>query len=65
MDTLTAVLAGLAPSVGVGALFVVVMRALIRADRRERAALARLDAEEGADGAGAAAPPGTTPTGGA
>ncbi len=36
------VLAALAPSVGVGFLFFLVIRALIHADRRERAALARM-----------------------
>ncbi|MBO1752971.1 hypothetical protein J4G33_14250 [Actinotalea sp. BY-33] len=34
------------PSVGVGMIFWFAMRAIIRADRRERMALARLDAEE-------------------
>ena len=37
------VLAALIPSIGVGALFYYAMRAMIGADRRERAALAELD----------------------
>lgn len=40
------VLAGLLPTVAVGALFYVVIRAILHADRRERAALARMEAEE-------------------
>lgn len=39
-------LAALVPPAGVGLLFWFVMRGVIQADRRERAALARLDAEE-------------------
>ncbi|QJW35801.1 hypothetical protein [Cellulosimicrobium protaetiae] len=39
-------LAALIPSIGVGVLFYVAMRAIVRADRNERAALARLDAEQ-------------------
>jgi hypothetical protein len=35
----------LIPSIGVGVLFYFAMRAIVRADRNERAALARLDAE--------------------
>lgn len=42
-------LAALAPSVGVGLLFWFVLRAIIQADRRERAAIARLDARESAE----------------
>ncbi|MDF9878565.1 hypothetical protein [Cellulosimicrobium cellulans] len=38
--------AALIPSIGVGVLFYVAMRAIVRADRNERAALARLDAEQ-------------------
>ncbi|SEJ39145.1 hypothetical protein [Demequina mangrovi] len=38
------VLVGIVPSIGVGALFWFVMRAVIRADRNERAALAQEDA---------------------
>lgn len=37
------VLAALIPSIGVGVLFYYAMRAMIGADRRERAALAELD----------------------
>lgn len=40
------VLAALLPSVGVGLIFWLVIRALMNADRTERAALARMDAEE-------------------
>ena len=42
---LTAV-AALVPSVGVGFLFYLAIRALVNADRTERAALARMDAQE-------------------
>ena len=38
--------AALIPSAGVGFLFFLAIRALVNADRTERAALARLDAEE-------------------
>ena len=38
------VVAALVPSVGVGLLFWFAMRAIIGADRRERAAIARLEA---------------------
>ena len=41
-----AVLAALVPSAGVGFLFWLALRAIIGADRRERAALARLDRAE-------------------
>jgi hypothetical protein len=40
------VLAALVPSVGVGLLFWLAIRSIVQADRRERMALARLDAEE-------------------
>lgn len=50
------VLAALVPSVGVGLLFWLAMRSIIGADRRERIALARLDAEDSV-GPGAGAPP--------
>lgn len=46
MDGFLDVLAALAPSVGVGLIFWFVMRAVIHADRRERQALARIEAEE-------------------
>ena len=46
MGTLGEVLAALVPSVGVGVLFFLVIRALVNADRNERAALARLEAQE-------------------
>lgn len=39
-------LAALLPSLGVGFLFWLAVRAMIQGDRRERAALARLQAEE-------------------
>lgn len=39
-------LAALVPSIGVGLLFWFVVRAMIAADRRERAAMAALDREE-------------------
>ncbi len=46
MNGLLIALAAIAPSVGVGLLFWYVMRQVVSADRRERAAMARLDAEE-------------------
>ncbi|GAA1730468.1 hypothetical protein GCM10009809_27520 [Isoptericola hypogeus] len=54
MDNFLAVLAALIPSVGVGLLFWLAMRKIVRADRNERLALDRMDAEEReqADGAG-------------
>lgn len=39
-------LGALVPSIGVGLLFWFAIRAMINADRRERAALAKLDAAE-------------------
>ena len=36
----------LLPSIGVGWLFFIVMRGIIRADRREREAIAQMDREE-------------------
>ncbi|NLE72603.1 MAG: hypothetical protein GX609_11035 [Actinomycetales bacterium] len=44
MATPLEVLAALAPSVAVGGIFWFAMRAIIRADRRERAAIARMEA---------------------
>ena len=46
------VVSALIPSIGVGVLFYFAMRAIVRADRNERAGLARLDAEQvsGVDG---------------
>lgn len=46
METWQAVAVGLIPSIGVGLLFWFVMRAVLRADRREREALAQIDREE-------------------
>lgn len=46
MATPLEVLAALAPSVAVGGIFWFAMRAIIRADRRERAAIARMEASE-------------------
>lgn len=40
--------AALLPPIGVGLIFWVVMRAIVQADRRERAAVARLEAAEDA-----------------
>ncbi len=39
-------LVALVPPLGVGFLFFIVIRAIIHADRRERAALARMEEEE-------------------
>jgi hypothetical protein len=46
MSGLEAVLISILPSVGIGLIFWYVMRAVIRADRRERAEIARIDAED-------------------
>lgn len=55
MDTFLAAAAALAAPVGVGILFTIAIRAMINADRNERAAMARIDADEksrrGADAA--------------
>ena len=48
MSGVDAVLISIIPSLGVGLIFWYVMRAVIRADRRERAELAKYDAEEAA-----------------
>lgn len=45
MSTFWAVIAGLIPSIGVGLLFWLAMRKIVRADRNERVALERHDAE--------------------
>lgn len=54
MSTFWTSVAALVPSIGVGVLFYFAMRFIIRADRNERANLARLDAEEDARDAHAA-----------
>ncbi len=51
MNGWQAVLAALLPSVGVGLIFWFAMRAIINADRSERQALARMDAEDTRTGA--------------
>ncbi|HQY33623.1 hypothetical protein [Actinotalea sp.] len=51
-------LAALVPSVGVGLLFWLAIRTIVRADRTERAAMARLDAEERRDAVQKNVPPG-------
>jgi hypothetical protein len=48
MDTFWAIVAGLTPSIGVGLVFWFAMRKIVRADRNERAAEAKLDAQEAA-----------------
>jgi hypothetical protein len=48
MNGVAAILAGVVPSIGLGVLFWYAMRAIVRADRNERAAEARLDAAEDA-----------------
>lgn len=45
MATFWAVIAGLVPSIGVGLLFWLAMRKIVRADRNERAALERHEVE--------------------
>ncbi len=44
MNAFLDVVAALVPSVGVGLVFWFVMRAIVRADRSERAAIARMEA---------------------
>ncbi|UZN04024.1 hypothetical protein [Cellulomonas sp. S1-8] len=46
MNGWDAVLAALLPSVGVGLIFWFAMRAIINADRAERQAVARMDAQD-------------------
>ena len=46
MNPLLTALAALLPSIGVGLLFWFAIRALVNADRTERQALARMDAQE-------------------
>jgi hypothetical protein len=46
MNPLLTALAALLPSIGVGLLFWFAIRALVNADRTERQAMARMDAEE-------------------
>ncbi|MDO9394926.1 MAG: hypothetical protein Q7T71_00115 [Herbiconiux sp.] len=46
MDVLLPSLAALAPTVLIGLVFWFIMRALIRADRTERRALAKIEAQE-------------------
>ncbi len=46
MDNVLQALGALAPPVGVGLIFWFALRSIIRADRTERAAMARLDAIE-------------------
>lgn len=59
MSTFWTAVAALVPSIGVGVLFYFAMRFIIRADRNERANLARLDAEEDARTARGTPPTGT------
>lgn len=44
--TLSTLALGLLPSLGVGGLFFFIIRGIIRADRREREAIAELDRDE-------------------
>ncbi len=48
MSGLKTIIVGLVPSIGLALLFWYVMRAVIRADRNERAAEAKLDSADGA-----------------
>jgi hypothetical protein len=45
-DPVTAVIFSLAPTVLIGLVFWFIMRAIVRADRSERAAYAKIEAEE-------------------
>ena len=63
MNPLFTALAALLPSIGVGLLFWVAIRALVNADRTERQALAKMDADErAADAAKARNVNGETPS---
>lgn len=46
MNAFWSVFAAVVPSIGVGLLFWLAMRSLVNADRTERAAIARMDAQE-------------------
>lgn len=46
MNTLATSIGALIPSLGVGMIFYLAVRAIIRADRNERAALAELEEKE-------------------
>ncbi|MDN4475469.1 hypothetical protein QQX09_06330 [Demequina sp. SYSU T00192] len=61
METWQAVAIGIIPSIGVGLIFWFAMRAVIRADRNERAALAKADAEEAAREAASTSGPAGAP----
>ncbi|WP_040399516.1 hypothetical protein [Cellulomonas massiliensis] len=54
MDGILPVLAAVVPSIGVGLIFWFVMRAVVNADRNERRAIARFEAQERAGAAAAA-----------
>jgi hypothetical protein len=54
MDGILPVLAAVLPSIGVGLIFWFVMRAVVNADRNERRAIARFEAQERAQAAAAA-----------
>ena len=54
MDGILPVLAAVVPSIGVGLIFWFVMRAVVNADRNERRAIARFEAQERAEAAAAA-----------
>jgi hypothetical protein len=49
MSTVWAFVIGIVPSIGIGGLFWWIMRKVVHADRNERAALAKLDAEPSRD----------------
>jgi hypothetical protein len=57
MSPVLQALAALVPPIGVGLVFWLVIRSIVQADRRERAAMAALDAQQRAASAGAAPPP--------
>ena len=50
MDTFWQAAAALVPSIGVGLIFYLAMRFIVRADRNERASLAELDRIEASEG---------------
>lgn len=50
MDPILQAVAALIPSIGVGLIFWYSLRVIVQADRRERAALARAEADERVNG---------------
>ncbi|GAB2675938.1 hypothetical protein [Thalassiella azotivora] len=51
------ILGAIVPSIGVGLLFWLAIRAILRADQRERAAMAKLDRDQAQEARRAGSPP--------